>query len=154
MIRRRQRDGRESGVALVEFALVLPFMAIIAFGTIDLGRAYLMWIEVKNVAREGANYAQLHPYSQQPASGACTDPDNVRYRARSETGDADASSIAIAVTPATPNGTGCDVNATPPAAGTSVTVTASRSFTLFTPLVSGITGPITVRAAVTEAAQG
>src|SRR5207302_4290657 len=53
---RRRRD--ESGVALVEFALVLPFVVIIALGTIDLGRAYQLQNRLKNAAREGAAFAQ------------------------------------------------------------------------------------------------
>ncbi|MER3414581.1 MAG: hypothetical protein C4346_19745, partial [Chloroflexota bacterium] len=63
------------GVALVGFALTLPLLAILVFGTVDLGRAYLTWVRVKNAAREGAAYAQTHPYQQTKAQ--CPDPDNV-----------------------------------------------------------------------------
>jgi Flp pilus assembly protein TadG len=141
--------GRESGVALVELALCLPFLAIIAFGTIDLGRAYLTWVQVKNAAREGANYAQTHPYIQKPVGSECANPDNIEYRARVESAGA-----TVTVSPNTPNGTGCDITATSPGAGSSVTVSVSRPFTIYTPLVSAVTGSITVRAAVTEAVQG
>jgi Flp pilus assembly protein TadG len=148
-LRRDRGHGRESGVALVELALCLPFLAIIAFGTIDLGRAYLTWVQVKNAAREGANYAQTHPYLQKPVGSDCPDPDNIQYRARLESTGA-----TVAVSPNTPDGTGCDLDSPSPGAGTSVTVTVSRPFTIFTPLVSAVTGSITVRASVTEAVQG
>jgi Flp pilus assembly protein TadG len=149
---RRVYNRRERGVAMVEFALALPFLAIIAFGTIDLGRAYLTWVQVKNAAREGAQYAQTHPYSQKPANADCANPDNVEYRARADSSNSTA--LTVTVTPATPDGTGCQLDATSwPAAGSDVTVTVSRAFTVFTPLVSAVTGPITVRASVTEAVQ-
>jgi Flp pilus assembly protein TadG len=151
MFRRFQRNRRESGVAMVEFALALPFLAIIAFGIIDLGRAYLTWVQVKNAAREGANYAQTHPYAQTPANADCADPDNVQYRARVDSSGS--TSLNVVTTPNTPNGTGCQLDIVGPSAGSSVTVTVTKSFTLFTPLISGITGPITVRAAQTQAVQ-
>jgi Flp pilus assembly protein TadG len=147
----RHRGGRESGVALVEFALVLPLLAIITFGTIDLGRAYLMWVQVKNAAHEGANYAQTHPNAQLPASSECANPDNVQYRARVDSSGSTA--LNVVTTPSTPDGTGCQLDIAGPASGSSVTVTVDRSFTLYTPLVAGITGPITVRASVTQAVQ-
>jgi Flp pilus assembly protein TadG len=145
----RQRRG-ERGVALVEFALILPFLAILVFGTIDLGRAYLLWNQVKNSAREGANYAQIHPSEQTPNGGNCADPNNIRYRARSEAGSA-SSNFSVTVSPAASGG--CDPT-NPPAAGTNVTVTVGSSLSLLTPIVSQIVGsPLSVKASVTVISQ-
>jgi Flp pilus assembly protein TadG len=145
-----RRNRGEGGVALVEFALLLPLIAIVVFGTIDLGRAYLLWNQVKNAAREGAAYAQVHPNEQSPNGGSCADPDNIRYRARSEGGSA-SSNFTVTVSPAAAGG--CDPN-NPPAAGTNMTVTVRSSLNLLTPLVSQIVGnPLDVKASVTVVSQ-
>jgi Flp pilus assembly protein TadG len=147
---RVRRNTGQRGTALVEFALLLPFLAIVVFGTIDLGRAYLLWNQVKNSAREGANYAQLHPSEQTPNSGSCADPANIRYRARSEAGSA-SSNFTVTVSPAASGG--CDPT-NPPAAGTNVTVTVGSSLNLLTPLVAQIVGnPLSVKASVTVVSQ-
>lgn len=49
-----QQRLRESGQALVEFALVLPFILVLLFALVDFGRAYYTWLLVTNAAREGA----------------------------------------------------------------------------------------------------
>jgi hypothetical protein len=49
------------GQDLVEFALIFPFLAIIIFGIIDLGRATYYYSALQNAAREGARYAIVHP---------------------------------------------------------------------------------------------
>jgi Flp pilus assembly protein TadG len=140
----------ESGVALVEFALILPFLAILVFGTIDLGRLYLLWNRVKNSAREGANYAQVNSGQQKPFGGNCSDPNNVQYRARSESGSS-SSGFTITVTPTVPNG--CDT-LNPLTRGTNVTVTAQSSLTLLTPLLGQLVGsPLTVKSSVTQVVQ-
>ena len=45
-----------AGQELVEFAIILPLLLIIAFGVLDLGRAFHAVITITNVAREGARY--------------------------------------------------------------------------------------------------
>ncbi|HSL59163.1 MAG TPA: TadE family protein, partial [Acidimicrobiales bacterium] len=46
---------------MVEFALALPFLAIVIFGTVDLGRAWSLSNEVRAAAREGGLRAQQVP---------------------------------------------------------------------------------------------
>ncbi|MGZ4683652.1 MAG: TadE/TadG family type IV pilus assembly protein, partial [Acidimicrobiales bacterium] len=60
--RAAHRLRNDRGAALMEFALLLPLLAILAFGVADLGRAYSLQNRVTNMAREGAFYAQFHPY--------------------------------------------------------------------------------------------
>jgi Flp pilus assembly protein TadG len=43
---------RERGAALVEFALVLPLLALIVFGTIEFGWAFSQNLDVRHGARE------------------------------------------------------------------------------------------------------
>ena len=131
----------EMGVALVEFALCLPLLAIVVFGTIDLGRAYQTWEQVKNAAREGAIYASQHAGNQVNVAGSsCADPDNIPWHATNE-GKAVAS-YTITITPADTNKAGCDpgpaqANLQP---GQPITVKASTTFTLLTPFVGAFIG--------------
>jgi Flp pilus assembly protein TadG len=138
--RRTRRD--ESGVAAIEFALLLPFLALLVFGTVDVGRAYLIHEQMKNAAREGAAFAQNNPLAQwDDSSGSCTNPNNISYKANAENGG---TALTIQVTVGStvygPNtsGTGhliCDVLDSPPGPGTNVTVKTSKTFTPLTPFI-------------------
>lgn len=50
----------DSGAALVEFALVLPLLALMLFAALDLGKAYNYWIDATHLANEGARYAAVN----------------------------------------------------------------------------------------------
>jgi Flp pilus assembly protein TadG len=47
---------RQTGAALVEFALILPFMLVITLGIIAIGRYAYFGMVVANAARAGASY--------------------------------------------------------------------------------------------------
>lgn len=49
----------EKGQALVEFALILPFMLLLLFALVDFGRGFYTWLVVTNAAREGARAAAV-----------------------------------------------------------------------------------------------
>ena len=51
------RDTR--GAALLEMALTLPLMLLVAIGIVEFGRAYQTWQVLTNAAREGARIAVL-----------------------------------------------------------------------------------------------
>ncbi len=55
--RRRGRD--DAGVALVEFALVLPLLLLLVFGLLDFGRALSYWLDQKHLAHQGARWAAV-----------------------------------------------------------------------------------------------
>jgi Flp pilus assembly protein TadG len=66
MTRFRPADGRsssvpasrsDSGVALIEFAFVLPILLVLAMGMLDFGRAFHMKSLLDQAAREGARVA-------------------------------------------------------------------------------------------------
>jgi hypothetical protein len=52
-----ERRHNERGVALVELALLLPLLVVLAFGVIDLGRLIHARLVVTNVSREGGSLA-------------------------------------------------------------------------------------------------
>ena len=49
------------GQALVEFALVLPLLALLLVMALDFGRVFFGWVALQNAARIGANYAGHTP---------------------------------------------------------------------------------------------
>lgn len=50
----RIKEGRDRGVALVEAAVVLPVIIVIAIGLSEVGFAVIDWLAVSNASREGA----------------------------------------------------------------------------------------------------
>jgi Flp pilus assembly protein TadG len=142
----------QEGVAAVEFALCLPLLAIVCFGVVDLARVYTLENQLKNAAREGANYAQTDPLSQQPSGTTCTDPNTIQYHAYSEAGT---TNVTVAVTPAESGG--CQTCATANPAilpGSQITVSVGKQFVPITPLLSTFIGTPTIHGRVTVTVQG
>ncbi len=105
---------KHRGQALVEFALILPILLLLAFGCIDLGRVFYYQEAVTNVAREGARYGALHPTATDIAS-----------HAQQET---NISGVNVQVSPAAPVPVGTG----------QITVTATYDFQLVTPIVQSL----------------
>ena len=105
---------RERGAALVETALILPFMLLLALGVVDISRAIIDAARVEEAVQEGAVYASLHP-------GA---PEDAITRAE-ETIDS-------------PDFTG-SISVTCPASD-EVTVTVSYTFNYVTPYIANLLG--------------
>lgn len=134
-----RRDER--GTALVEFAIIIPFLALLAFASVDFGRAYSLQHRLANGAREGAAFAQYFP-GQVTSSGACTDPENITYRALGEDGGT-AAGFTVSVTnvdtgsaivgPCIRSGI---------TAGTRVKVTLTGQFRPITPYAAGFVGSV------------
>ena len=55
----RSRLRGESGVAIIEFALVLPFLCFLIVLMLDVGRAFNYWIDTTHLASEGARLAAV-----------------------------------------------------------------------------------------------
>jgi hypothetical protein len=144
---RPETSTRSHGVALVEFALLLPMLTILVFGVIDLGRALTTWNEAKGAAGAAAEYASTAPYRQQDTAG-CDDPDNASFRGRAEGGN----DFDFEFSPALPCQLGTDANTASllDADGNrDMTVTAVQDFVLLTPMMEGLVGPLQVRSSVT-----
>ena len=63
------RHKNERGSALIEVALTLPLLLLVAVGIFEFGRAYQTWQVLTNAAREGARVAVL---PNQPSGAAQT----------------------------------------------------------------------------------
>ncbi len=48
---------RDDGVAMTEFALVLPVLVLIIAGILSFGRVFFYWIEANHLANETARWA-------------------------------------------------------------------------------------------------
>ena len=57
----KQRDGTRSGQGIVELALSLPLLLLLMLGTIDVGRVFFDYIQLRNAVREGAGYGARMP---------------------------------------------------------------------------------------------
>ena len=55
-----ERARSEDGVALVEFALLLPVLALLLFGMLDFGKAFNYWIDETHLANEAARLAAVN----------------------------------------------------------------------------------------------
>lgn len=106
---------RERGASLVEMALLLPFLVLLALGATDLSRIIISKVAVQDAAQEGVSYASFNP----------SDPGGAQQRAvEASTGGWFATG---------------DVDVTCPAAGR-ITVTVNASVTVITPVLAQITG--------------
>jgi Flp pilus assembly protein TadG len=58
---------REDGVAMTEFALILPIFMLIVAGMLGFGRVFFYWIQANHVANETARWAIVdrNPYAPQ-----------------------------------------------------------------------------------------
>lgn len=59
LLRRRRELSR--GQALVEFAIILPILALMLLLAIDFGRVFFGWVALNNATRIAANEAALDP---------------------------------------------------------------------------------------------
>ncbi|MGZ4692803.1 MAG: TadE/TadG family type IV pilus assembly protein [Acidimicrobiales bacterium] len=146
--RAAHRLRNDRGAALMEFALLLPLLAILAFGVADLGRAYSLQNRVTNMAREGAFYAQFHPYDVAGCpNGSTTDAARIE--------DPSLSSVTVTVTDAT---TGVAVPTScgaAPVPGTRIRVRVTTTLKLITPMVGAVVGdPVTVGSSTEVVVQG
>jgi Flp pilus assembly protein TadG len=74
---RSARDS-ESGVALVEFTLVLPILLLLVLSILEFGKAFNYWIDQTHLANEGARWAAV---DKNPGSPTWTLQQYVRQQA-------------------------------------------------------------------------
>lgn len=67
MARRFKIFSRCEGVAVVEFAIILPILLLLILGGMDFGHAYYIEHVITNASREGARYGSRY-------TGAATNP--------------------------------------------------------------------------------
>lgn len=77
------------GQSLVEMALMMPLIALLLVGTVDLGRAFFYYVRLTNAVREGAIFGVSRPAYIQSTSipdDASKDPNNIKFRVMQESG--------------------------------------------------------------------
>ena len=65
-LRHRSEEPVSRGQAMVEFALILPILALLLVMTIDLGRVFFGWVGLQNATRIAANAAASNPDAWNP----------------------------------------------------------------------------------------
>jgi Flp pilus assembly protein TadG len=119
MRRRADHHGARQGQGLVELAVALPLLLLFLLTTIDVGRVFFDYIQMRNGVVEGATYGQRKPF----------DTGGIVATAAEHGMPADA---AVSVS--------ADANCDVPGATGSVRVEASRTFTpIFFGTLSAIT---------------
>jgi Flp pilus assembly pilin Flp len=58
----RSLQSQPRGAALVEFALILPFIILLMVALFDLGFGFWQYMQVQAAAEAGAQYAARYPY--------------------------------------------------------------------------------------------
>ena len=78
---RRIDPRREDGVAMAEFALIVPVFLLLVIGIISFGRVFFVWNDANHLANETARWAAVdqNPYapvgahaSREPVDGRCS----------------------------------------------------------------------------------
>lgn len=138
----------------------MPFLAMLVFGAVDLGRAFALRNELTNAAREGGRFAQFFPQQvlDDPSSSSdCYKPNSITFAAKNEQASVSGPFTVVV--------TRLDTNAVIPAStcidpptiapGTHVKIQVSAPFSVLTPLVSTLTGrTITMTRSVEVVVQG
>jgi Flp pilus assembly protein TadG len=72
--RARRRQGRESGQAMVEFALILFPLLLLVVGVIQFGIGLNYWLDMQRIANQGARWAAVNnwPPDCQRSATTCT----------------------------------------------------------------------------------
>lgn len=133
---RRRGPNRTRGQSLVEFALVLPLLALVLLMAIDFGRVFLGWVELNNVSRIGANFAALNPQGWEGTGIATL---QTKYKSLI-IADARATNCKLPdpANPADP--TFPDANPNTYALGSRAVVALTCKFHVFTPLIGSVVG--------------
>jgi hypothetical protein len=92
----RRRAHGSDGAAAVEFALLLPLLLLLVFGTIDFGYLVNRNTVLNNAAREGVRQGIFEP-----------DPATIEARVREVTSTLDQAKLEIDVSCRAPDGTSC-----------------------------------------------
>jgi len=68
-VKRRVYSRSQSGVALIEFAIVLPLLMLLLIGLIEIGRLSCFALLVGNAAHAGAQYGSINLKNAQDSAG-------------------------------------------------------------------------------------
>jgi Flp pilus assembly protein TadG len=79
---RRIDFRRDDGVAMTEFALVLPVLVLVIAGILSFGRVFFYWIEANHLANETARWAVVdrNPYAPATLQQAARDASSKEFQ--------------------------------------------------------------------------
>ena len=66
LFRRRPNEAVSRGQTMVEFALILPILALLLVMALDFGRVFFGWVGLHNATRIAANHAAQNPQAWEP----------------------------------------------------------------------------------------
>lgn len=134
---KRNPDAHVSrGQAMVEFALILPLLALLLVMAIDFGRVFFGWVAVTNVSRVGASYAALNADAWDTPGDAAR---RSEYLSQMQN-DAQAINCTLPAPLPQPVFSNVGGSASPREVGDRVTVSLTCQFSLITPLANGLFG--------------
>ena len=123
---------------MVEFALILPLLLLLALIAVDFGRIYLGYINLQNMARIAANFAANHPNAWIPGS---LDTVTIAKYQNQVLADAAATNCTLnPSTPADPVFTDTNGNGQVRDIGDKVSVAFTCRFSVITPIIGRIVG--------------
>ena len=130
----KQNGIAQKGQSLIEFAVIISLMFIILAGIVDLGRAFLMYINLRDAVEEGAIYGSIQP----------TDCDGISARTLDNVNNASGVTVEILI-----SGVDCATAALSPETysilGNEVRVTATLAdFPLTMPFLGTVLGSQTI----------
>jgi Flp pilus assembly protein TadG len=125
------RCAAQRGQAVVEMALVLPLLLVLALGIVDFGRVYASYVALAGAAGEAARYCARHP----------GDTTGTRARLTGALGGRGSPNV-------------LETSCAAAAAGEAVTVDVVMTFNPVTPYITQIVGgPLRVALSATEIAR-
>ena len=125
------RRSDQRGQSLMEFALVLPLLLLMAFGITEFGRAYYQYNTLSKAIRNGARYMSSHPYDN---ANITSTQNMVVYGQSSGSGTPVLPGLTPSMIAVTPNGGTSPYDAINPPQSVSVGVVNYP----FSPLVPGV----------------
>ena len=140
---------RAWGQGLVEFALILPVFMLLLLAAVDFGRLFFTYIQLNNIAREGAAYIAANPTTDNATLTAVASGE---LRIQTQRGEG---TVTVAATCVDASGTAfgsCSSALGGTGAGNRVTVNVGETFAFFTPLIGNFwPGGLHVGASATAA---
>jgi Flp pilus assembly protein TadG len=94
-LKKRQKKKAQ---ALIELAMLLPFLLVLILGAIEFGRLFMAQTIITNAAREGAYYISIHPDDYDAGTGSAP---NATIAAETEANNSGLSNISVTFTPKT-----------------------------------------------------
>ena len=144
---------RNSGVAAVEFAIVMPILILLIAGMMDLGHAFYLKQIITNASREGARYGILYktgsdgdriaPISLAPSISTWV------LKGPSDGGQCDLNDILAGDNPQVPTPTGTGYSTGAVGEDLTVTVTCVKTWWILNKFVPTLDPSITLSATTT-----